>query len=100
MVGVARPKGLKNVAVVFTALISVSYQQRYRRASGFALVHARQNLNCVRLIALRDVAAGAGAAAVQVGLNVRLAQRHTRRAAVNHAANGRAVGFTKIGDCE
>jgi hypothetical protein len=46
------------------------------------------------------VAAGAGAAAVQVGLDVGLAQGHAGRAAVDHAADGRAVGFTEIGDCE
>jgi hypothetical protein len=43
-----------------------------------ALVHARQDLDLVGLLALRDVAAGAGAAAVQLGLDVGLGQRHAR----------------------
>ena len=46
------------------------------------------------------MAAGAGAAAIEVVLDVGLAQGHARGAAVNHAANGRAVGFTKVGDSE
>jgi hypothetical protein len=46
------------------------------------------------------MAAGARAAAIEVVLDVGLAQSHARWAAVNHAANGWAVGFTKVGDCE
>jgi hypothetical protein len=46
------------------------------------------------------VATGAGPAAIQIMLDVGLGQIHARRAAVDHAANGRAVGFTKVGDCE
>jgi hypothetical protein len=44
------------------------------------------------------MAAGAGAAAVEVVLDIGLAQGHAWWAAVNHAANGWAVGFTKVGD--
>ena len=96
----AGPEGLQDVAVVFAALVGVFDQQADRRASGFAFIYAAQNFDRIGLIALGDVAAGARAAAVQVALDVSLIQRHARRAAVNHAANGRAVGFTKIGDCE
>ena len=93
-------EGLQNVAVVFAALVGVLDQQRNRRAGGFAFVHARHNLHLVGFITLGHMAAGARAATVQVKLDVCLAQRHTRRAAVNHAANGWAVGFTKVGDSE
>src|SRR6476620_1036765 len=44
--------------------------------------------------------AGAGTAAIQVALDVGLIERHARWATVNHAADGRAVGFTEVGDCE
>ena len=54
----------------------------------------------LRFLALRHMAAGARAAAVQVVLDVGLAQSQAGWAAVNHAANGWAVGFTKVGDCE
>ena len=40
------------------------------------------------------------ATGVPVGLDIGFAQLHARRAAVDHAANGRAVGFTKVGDCK
>ena len=46
------------------------------------------------------MAAGAGATAVQIVLNIRDSQRQARGAAINNAANRRAVGFTKIGDGE
>jgi hypothetical protein len=46
------------------------------------------------------MATGARAAAVEVVLDVGLAQGHAWWAAVNHAANGWAVGFPKVGDCE
>ena len=73
---------------------------RFERSCGFTLIDTAQNLNHVRFLALGHVAAGAGAAAVQVVLDVGLAQSHARWAAVNHTANGRAVGFTKVGDGE
>jgi hypothetical protein len=46
------------------------------------------------------MATGAGAAAVKLRLNVGLAQCHARRAAVDHAAYGRAVRFAEVGDLE
>jgi hypothetical protein len=93
-------EGLQDVAVVLAALVGVLDQQANRGAGGQALVHARDNLHRIGLVALGDEFAGAGAAAVQVGLDIGLAQRQARRAAVDHAANGRAVGFTKVGDVE
>jgi hypothetical protein len=96
----AGAEGLQDVAVVLAALVGVADQQADRRAGGLALVNAGEDLDGVGLVALRHMAAGARAAAVQVDLDVRLTQIHARRAAVNHAANGRAVGFTKVGDCE
>ena len=100
VVGMAGAKALGDVAVVLAALVGVADQQGNRRAGGLALVHAREDLDRVGLVALRDVAAGARAAPVQVSLDIGLGEGHAGRAAVNHAANGRAVGFTKVGDCE
>ena len=39
-------------------------------------------------------------ATVEFGLNVGLAEQHARRAAVDHAADGRAVRFTEVGDAK
>ena len=91
-------EGVEQVAVVLAALVGVVDQQRNRRAGGAAFEHAAQNLHRVGFVALGHVAAGAGAAAVQVALDVRLRQLHAGRAAVNHTPDCRAVGFSKVGD--
>ena len=96
----AGSKGLQDIAVVFAALVGVLNQERDGCAGGHALIDATQDLHLVGLLALGHMAAGAGAAAVEVVLYVGLAQSHARWAAINHAANGQAVGFTKVGDCE
>jgi len=46
------------------------------------------------------VAAGAGAAPVQIVLDVGGIESHARRAAVDHATDGQAVGFTEVGDAK
>ncbi len=96
----AGAEGVEDVAVVLAALVGVADQQRDRRAGGQALVHAGQDLHRIGLVALRHVAAGAGAAPVQVGLDVGLGQRHAGRAAVDDAADGRAMAFAEVGDAE
>src|SRR6218665_929921 len=100
VVGVAGAKTLGAAAVVFAALVGIADQQRDRRARGLALVDAGEYFHRIRLVALRDMAAAAWPPPVQVGLYVGLGQGHAGRAAVDHAANGRAVGFAKIGDCK
>ena len=40
------------------------------------------------------------AAPIQIRLDVGHGQLHARWTAVDHAANGRAVGFTEVGDAE
>ena len=94
------PEGLQNVAVILAALVGVVDQQANGCAGGAPLVHPAHDLNRVRFIALGHELAGAGAATIQIGLDVRLAQSQPRRAAVNHAADGWTVGFTEVGDCE
>ena len=100
VISVAGPEGLQNVAVVLAALVGVLNQERDRRAGGHALVNAAQDLHLVRFLALGDVPTGAGTTPVQVVLYVGLAQSHAGRAAVDDAADGRAVGFTEVGDCK
>ncbi len=100
IVGMARAEALGDVRVILAALVGVADQQGDGRARGTAFIDAGEDLHRIGLGALGDVAAGAGPAAVQVGLDVGLRQFHARRATVDHAANGRAVGFTEVGDCE
>ena len=86
------------VAVIFAALVGVLNEQRNGRTRCKTLVHARQNLNRVGFVALSDKFRSTRPAAIKVGLDVRLRQRHAGWATINHAANGWAVGFTKVGD--
>ena len=60
-------------AVVLAALVGVADQERDRRAGGLAFVDAGEDLDRVGFLPLRDVARGAGAAPVEVGLDVGLA---------------------------
>ena len=96
----AGAEGVEQVAVILAALVGVVDQQRDRRAGGQALEHARQDLHRIGLVALRDMPAGAGAAAIEVGLDVGFTQRHARRAAVDHAADGRAMALAEVGDAK
>ena len=73
VVGVAGAEGVEQVRVVLAALVGVADQQADRRAGGPAFEHAGQDLDLVGLVALRDVARGAGAAPVELGLDVGLA---------------------------
>ena len=57
-----------------------------------------QGLTTGTPIALSDKFRSTRPAAIKVGLDVRLRQRHAGWATINHAANGWAVGFTKVGD--
>ena len=100
IVGMARAKALGNVRVVLATLVGIADQQRNRRTRGLAFVDAGEDFHRIGFVALGHELAGAGAAAVQIVLDVCLAQLHARRATVNHTADGRAVGFTKIGNRE
>ena len=100
VVGVAGTEGVGDIAVVLAALVFVADQQRDGRAGGFAFEHAGQDLHRVRFAALGNVARGAGFAAVQVSLDIGRAQFHSRRATVDDATDGRAVGFAERGDGE
>ena len=97
IVGMAGAELPRDIAVIFAALVGVANQQRNRGAGGFPLEHARQNFHFVRLAPLGNMAAGAGFAAVQIGLNIGSRQRQSGRAAVNNAAQPLAVAFAECG---
>ena len=98
VVGVARAEGVEDVPVVLAALVGVADQQRDRGAGGDAFVDAGQDLDRVRLVALRHVARGAGPAPVELDCWMSASHRaQAGRAAVDHAADRRAVRFAEIG---
>ncbi len=100
VVGMAGAEGVQDVAVVLAALVGVADEQGDGRAGGLALEHAGEDFHLIGFLPLRHMATGAGAAAVEIGLDVGLAQRHARRTAVDHATDGRAMGFAEGGDCK
>src|SRR5262249_46308852 len=84
--------------VVLRLGVGVLDQEADGRAGGPALEHAGEDLHRVRLVALRGVARGAGAAAVHVALDVGLRELHSRRAAVHDAAQRRSMALAERGD--
>src|SRR5690606_19632990 len=95
VVGVPGPETVLDLVIVASPLIDILDQQTDRGAGRHTLEDARKNLHGVRLAALRDEAGLAGAAAVQIFLNVLLGQREPGRAAVDDAAERRPVAFAE-----
>ena len=58
VVRMAWAKCLQQITVVFAALVGVLNQQGDGRASCFAFINARKNLNLIGFVALRDMATG------------------------------------------
>jgi len=103
----ARPVLPRDLAIVLGALVDVVDQHGDGRSRGdqhavLRLVgqHAGQDLHLVGLAALGDEARGAGAAAVELGLDVGRPEADAGRAAVDHAAERRAVALAPGGDAE
>src|SRR5690606_20571704 len=90
--------------IVLRALVDVLDHQHDRRARGHLLAsrlvgkHAGHDPDLVRLLPLRGEAGLAGPPAVELALDVRLAQRNAGRATVDHATDRRAVAFAKAGE--
>ena len=102
-VGVVRvvgPEHVLDLGIVARALIGVLDDHRDRRARGHALEHARDDARLVALAALGHVARRPGLAPVEIGLQQRLVDRDARRAAVDHAADRRAVALAEGGHGE
>jgi chorismate synthase len=96
----AGAEGVEQVAIVLAALVGVADEQADRRPGGQTFVDAGEDFHCVGFVALRHMAAGAGAAAVELGLDVGVRQRQAGRAAIDHAADRRTMAFAEVGDAE
>ncbi len=99
-VGVTGAELLRDLAVVLATLVGVLNQQRDRCARGLAFIHAAENLHSVGFVALGDVTARTRPTAVQIPLNIGFAERHARRAPINHAPDRRPMRLAKVGNCE
>ena len=102
-VGIVRVRGPEHVAdagVVAGPRVGVLDEERDRGSGGGALEHPGEYPDLVRLAPLGGVAAPAGAAPVEVGLNVGLGKGEAGRAPVHHAPDRRAVALAERGHRE
>ena len=86
--------------VVLAARVHVADQERDRGAGAAAFVHAGQDFDLIGLAPLRGVARAPGGAAREIGVEVVRRKRQPGRAAVDHAADRRAVGLAEGGDAK
>src|SRR5690606_41474811 len=100
VIGMAGAEGLDDIAVVATALVGIANQQTDGRAGGVAFKNTRQNRYLIGLATLRDVPRCTGPASIELFLNVGGIECQPRRAAIDHATDGRAMRFAEIGDTE
>src|SRR5690606_22632024 len=103
LVGVVRvswTEAVLDLFVVARALILVLDQQADRRPGGASIEDARQDAHLIRLTALTRVARRARAAPLDIRLDIRLRQRHPRRAAIDDATERRPMAFAEGRDGE
>ena len=84
-----------DVAVIPGALVGILDEQADRRAGRLAFEYAGQDLHLIGLVALRRMALTARAAAIEVDLDVGLAELHARRTAVDDAAQRPPMALAK-----
>src|SRR5690606_30531565 len=99
-VSVRRAKLLLHLRVRAGARVGVVDHHGDRRAGRQTFVDAREDADLVGLLARRGDLALARAAAVELGLDVGLAQRQARRAAVDDDADAASVAFAPGADGE
>lgn len=85
------------VAVVLGALVLVGHGEEDGRAERAAVLDARVDRHAVLFVARRGDGGLAGAATVELGLDVGFGEGDVRGAVVDDARDGLAVGFTRAG---
>ena len=93
----ARPIGIRDLTIVFGSRIGVFDQQTDRRAGGAIFKYTGKDFHPVFLAALGYMARGARFARIKIWLDDLFGQQIARRAAIDDAANGRAVAFAPGG---
>src|SRR5205085_1682468 len=91
VVRVSGAEAVLDLVVVPRARVGVLDQDADRRAGRVPFEHAREDAHLIGLAPLADEMRGAGAAAIDVLLQVRLTQREARRTAVDDASHGEIV---------
>ena len=70
VIGVTRAETGGDIAIVFAALVGITDQEGDGGAGGFTFEYAGEDFDLVGFAALGNVAAGAGFAPVEIGLDV------------------------------
>ena len=99
-VRMARAEYVRQIAVIAGALILVGHMEGHGRSRGDAFKNAGEDADGIRFLARRGRGAAAGFAQVEFPLQVFLAQGQTGGAAVEDAAEARAVGFAVGGEAQ
>ena len=100
VVGVGGPEHVADLRVVAAPRVDVLDEEGDRGAGGRALEHAREDPNRVGLAPLGRMAAPAGAAPVEVGLDVGLGEGEAGRTPVHHTPDRGAVALPERGHRE
>src|SRR5262249_57527942 len=98
VVGVPWAEAILDLLVVTRARVGVLDEDADRSAGSVPFEHAREDAHLVGLAALADEVRGAGAAAIDILLQVRLTERQPGRAAIDDAPHGRPMALTEGGD--
>jgi hypothetical protein len=97
---VAGAEPVKYPGIVFRTLIRVQYQQTDRGAGRPALEDPGEYLHLVGFAPLCGMSRFAGLAAIQVALQILFAKFHSRRTAIDDAAQRRTMTLSEAGDRE
>jgi hypothetical protein len=89
------PEGIDQIAVIPTAGIFVSNEQRNRRAGGLTFKDTGEDFDGVGFLPLRDVARGAWLAPIKFALNIIDREGQAWRTAIHDTANRRPVALAE-----
>ena len=92
--------GICDISVISGTLIGIADQKRDWCAGSFSLKNSGKDLNQISFLTGSCVAALAGFPPVKKNLDIFLAEREARRAAVENRTDGLAMRFTPGGNYE
>ena len=95
VVSVRRAEGISDVAVILGALVGVLDDERNRRASGATLENAGQDFHLILFLALGRKRRRTRLATIQVTLQIRFAERDTRRHAIDNRGQRDAMRLAR-----
>ena len=95
VIGVARTKGVDEIAVITAALIFVPDQEGNGSARGVALEHSGEDFNAVGFLSLCDMTGGTRFTPVEIELNIFGRECEPRGTTIDDAADSRSMAFAE-----